>query len=132
LNVSFQISGLCFLLIILIEGRIKAACDLVAQYIPPNVKEGLLASYECVLSPKSPTLVLTLYSLAALHKHIQTNSVDGALKSATNTKDAESKAEADKKRKAVKASAGVEKLKKANVKGMAKMTSFFTKAEKSK
>ena len=33
----------------------------------------------------------------------------------------------DKKRKAVKASTGVEKLKKANVKGMAKLSSFFQK-----
>ena len=33
----------------------------------------------------------------------------------------------DKKRKAVKASTGVEKLKKANTKGMAKLSTFFQK-----
>jgi len=36
----------------------------------------------------------------------------------------------DKKRKASKASQGVESLKKANVNGMAKLSSFFKKAEK--
>ena len=38
-------------------------------------------------------------------------------------------ASGDKKRKAAKGSTGVEKLKKANVKGMAKLSSFFQKKE---
>ena len=38
-------------------------------------------------------------------------------------------ASGDKKRKAGKGSTGVEKLKKANVKGMAKLSSFFQKKE---
>lgn len=36
----------------------------------------------------------------------------------------------DKKRKAARASQGVESLKKVNVNGMAKLSSFFKKAEK--
>ena len=39
----------------------------------------------------------------------------------------EKEAEGDKKRKAAKASTGVEKLKKANIKGMAKLSTFFVK-----
>jgi ribonuclease H2 subunit B len=38
------------------------------------------------------------------------------------------KASADKKRKSAKASVGVEKLKKVNTTGMAKLSSFFSKA----
>ena len=56
------------------------------------------------------------------------------LKSATNTKKgAAGKAEGDgKKRKAAKGSHGVEQLKKVNTTGMAKLSSFFNKAEKAK
>ena len=30
------------------DGRIKAGCDLISQYIPPKVYTALLASYEFV------------------------------------------------------------------------------------
>ena len=74
--------------------------------------------------------VLSSFSLGALDKYLKdlhdqvTTSTDTKAKrgSKSSTKPGE-----DKKRKS-KASQGVEKLKKANVNGMAKLSSYFKKA----
>ncbi|KAJ2916776.1 hypothetical protein MD484_g3620, partial [Candolleomyces efflorescens] len=101
------------------EGRIKAACDLVGQYLSSSLKAELLSTYD----------------LSKLEKHLrETLEEDVPLKSSTNTakgKGATAK-DGDKKRKAVKSSHGVEQLKKANTAGMAKLSSFFTKKDKAK
>ncbi|KAF5316905.1 hypothetical protein D9611_003880 [Ephemerocybe angulata] len=101
------------------QGRIKAACELVGQYLSPATKAALLSSYD----------------LSALDKHLKANAeAEIPLKVATNTtkgKGAAAKGDDAKKRKApAKASHGVEQLKKANTTGMAKLSSFFTKKTK--
>ncbi|KDQ27721.1 hypothetical protein PLEOSDRAFT_1065053 [Pleurotus ostreatus PC15] len=92
------------------EGRIQASCDLVGQYISPELKAALLATYECTLQDTA------LASAAA-----DAISAD-KIKKSTKT------AGEDKKRKSAKGSTGVEKLKKANTKGMSKISSFFAKS----
>ncbi|KAH7913669.1 ribonuclease H2, subunit B [Hygrophoropsis aurantiaca] len=97
-------------------GRIRSACDLVAQYIPQDIYHSLLASYD-------------FKALEAYLKGLQTEQF--ARVAATNptktkiTKTASTE-DAGKKRKA-KGSQGVEKLKKANTNGMSKLSSFFKK-----
>lgn len=34
-----------------LAGRLRCACDLVSQYLPRDVYEQLLSSYECVSYP---------------------------------------------------------------------------------
>ncbi|KAJ2922730.1 hypothetical protein H1R20_g14368, partial [Candolleomyces eurysporus] len=101
------------------EGQIKATCDLIGQYLSPSLKAELLSSYD----------------LSKLEQHLKEGLVEEApLKASTNTakgKGTTSK-DGDKKRKATKASHGVEQLKKANTAGMAKLSNFFTKVEKAK
>ncbi|KAH6913811.1 ribonuclease H2, subunit B [Coprinopsis sp. MPI-PUGE-AT-0042] len=98
--------------------RTKAAVDMISQYLPPATKKDLLASYDFA--------ELDTYLLQQMQEQ-------APLKSATNAgkKGGATKAETDKKRKA-KGSHGVEQLKKANTTGMAKLSSFFNKAEKAK
>ncbi|TEB38289.1 hypothetical protein FA13DRAFT_736201 [Coprinellus micaceus] len=102
------------------QGRIKTTCELVSQYLSPSMKSELLASYD----------------LSALDKHLKSRLAEETLlKTTTNTGKGKggAKGEADKKRKApAKRSHGVDQLKKANTTGMAKLSSFFTKKEKSK
>ncbi|EGO25228.1 hypothetical protein SERLADRAFT_436986 [Serpula lacrymans var. lacrymans S7.9] len=103
-------------------GRVKAACDLISQYIPPSIYQTLLSSYD----------------FTALNAYLKTFSNEQAALLATNANTSKSKKknaatneeDTGKKRKnQVKSSNGVEKLKKANVNGMSKLSSFFKKAD---
>ncbi|KZT70988.1 hypothetical protein DAEQUDRAFT_688381 [Daedalea quercina L-15889] len=101
--------------------RTKAACELLSQYLLSDLYADLLKQYD----------------FAALNTHliaIQAEQTAIAESSAPAPKARKAKAQnqksdaAEKKRKAAsKSSNGVEKLKKANVKGMAKISSFFQK-----
>ena len=80
-------------------------------------------------------LTCSLFSFTALNAHIaaldalstapinESKSGKGGQKGKENDKDAKD----GKKRKAGSQGTGVEKLKKANIKGMSKLSSFFTK-----
>ncbi|PFH53808.1 hypothetical protein AMATHDRAFT_54330 [Amanita thiersii Skay4041] len=93
-------------------GRIRAACDLLSQYLPTNLRDTLLATYD--FSDLDAFLKKTLeQALSVIADKKPTKQV---LKST-----------GDKKRKG-KASHGVEQLKKVNVNGMAKLSAFFKKA----
>ncbi|KAJ7091174.1 ribonuclease H2, subunit B [Mycena epipterygia] len=92
-------------------GRIRAACDLVAQYTPPGIRSLLTASYD--FTP------LDLY-----FKSIEDENAALSVEKPVKVKAAPTTAE--KKRKPG-ASQGVEKLKKAKTGGMAKLSTFFTK-----
>ncbi|PPQ99458.1 hypothetical protein CVT24_005265 [Panaeolus cyanescens] len=95
-------------------GRIRAGCDLLSQY----------------LSPEDKALMLQAYDFSELDQHIQWLHEIAVKNAATTAPAKKGKADAkggDKKRKATKASHGVETLKKANVNGMAKISSFFNK-----
>ncbi|KAL4267731.1 Ribonuclease H2 subunit B [Pleurotus pulmonarius] len=100
------------------EGRLQASCDLVSQYISPELKAALLATYELSALDKH---VKAIQETALASAAIDVNG--GSDKGKKGTKAAE-----DKKRKSVKGSTGVEKLKKANTKGMSKISSFFAKS----
>ncbi|KAF7315468.1 hypothetical protein MIND_00061800 [Mycena indigotica] len=93
-------------------GRIRAACDLVCQYLPSNLRTLLLASYD----------------FSALEAHVR--SLEEERASLVVQKPSKSKAAptpVEKKRKDT--SQGVEKLKKAKTTGMAKLSTFFSKKE---
>ncbi|KAJ7602260.1 ribonuclease H2, subunit B [Roridomyces roridus] len=94
-------------------GRIRAACDLVAQYTPHGIRNLLLASYD--FAP-----------LDAYFKSIADENAAMAVEKPAKSKPAPKAAATDKKRKSG-ASQGVEKLKKVNTEGMAKLSTFFTK-----
>jgi ribonuclease H2 subunit B len=113
-------------------GRLKAACNLVSQYVPENICKLLLASYEYVsLHPSQTYCFLTLVvSFSSLDAHLKSLQEETAALVAADMNSMEVKEskstvseKANKKRKA--ASTGVEKLKKVNTKGMAKLSSFF-------
>ncbi|KAH9949549.1 ribonuclease H2, subunit B [Amylocystis lapponica] len=107
------------------SARVRAACDLVSQYITQDLYNALVASYEYVSQPlrleDSPNDDRN--ALAAL----VAENMDKVEEKESKTTGA---AADGKKRKAPKASFGVEKLKKANVKGMAKISNFFQKPAK--
>ncbi|KAJ7045731.1 ribonuclease H2, subunit B [Mycena alexandri] len=92
-------------------GRVRAACDLVAQYIPPEIRSLLTASYD--FTP-----------LDAHFKSIEDESAALAVDKPVKAKSAP--VVVDKKRKPG-TSQGVEKLKKAKTGGMAKLSTFFAK-----
>ncbi|KAJ7680532.1 ribonuclease H2, subunit B [Mycena polygramma] len=92
-------------------GRVRAACDLVAQYAPPGIRGLLVASYD--FAP-----------LDAYFKSIEDENAALAVDKPAKTKAAP--VTVDKKRKPA-ASQGVEKLKKAKTGGMAKLSTFFAK-----
>ncbi|EIN11896.1 hypothetical protein PUNSTDRAFT_111911 [Punctularia strigosozonata HHB-11173 SS5] len=113
-------------------GRIKAACDLLAQYLPQPIYTDLLASYDFT------TLDAHLQALreadAAAILANASNAAPTRKKGAPLGKKASSKSVVDddekgKKRKAGE-SVGVGKLKKANVIGMKPISSFFGAASK--
>jgi len=99
------------------SGRIKAGCDLISQYIPTSIYTALLASYDfTTLDTHLKTLQDETAALAVASSNTKLKRKDS------------SKAEDGKKKKVKsKASQGVDKLKKANINGMAKMSSFFKK-----
>ncbi|KAF9263337.1 hypothetical protein L218DRAFT_987713 [Marasmius fiardii PR-910] len=99
-------------------GRVKAACDLVAQYLSPEFRSLLLASYD----------------FTKLEEHFKKLEEEKMCVEAPSNGRKTKKGQSvdvgvDNKRKkgAAKGSQGVEKLKKANITGMAKMTTFFGK-----
>ncbi|KAJ6587130.1 ribonuclease H2, subunit B [Mycena vulgaris] len=92
-------------------GRIRAACDLVAQYTPPGIRSLLVASYD--FTP-----------LDAYFKSVEDENAALRVEKAVKPKPAPTTV--DKKRKPG-TSQGVEKLKKAKTGGMAKLSTFFTK-----
>ncbi|KAF7376320.1 hypothetical protein MSAN_00047500 [Mycena sanguinolenta] len=95
-------------------GRVRAACDLVAQYISPSIRASLTASYDFT-------------DLDAHFKSIEDANAAVAVEKVTKTKRAPAAVDkADKKRKSG-TSQGVEKLKKVNTGGMAKLSTFFSK-----
>lgn len=96
-------------------GRLKAACDLVSHYVPEHLQKRLLASYD----------------FTALDTHLKSLNDEAAALAAADmnkmelkeSKSSATEKAAGKKRKT--ASTGVEKLKKVNTKGMAKLSTFF-------
>ncbi|KAI9572127.1 ribonuclease H2, subunit B [Boletus coccyginus] len=96
-------------------GRTKLACELLGQYLPQGVYEELLATYDLV---KLDAHVKSLANEQSLVAPVINKSKAGPTAS-----------EGAKKRK--KGSQGVEKLKKANVSGMSKLSTFFTRKESS-
>jgi len=95
-------------------GRTRAACDLISHY----------------LSPENRTLLLASYDFGELDIYLQ-ETVDVLPSLTTEIAKKKSKEEKTKeegkKRKNAKGSLGVEKLKKANIDGMTKLSSFFNK-----
>ncbi|KAJ4001600.1 ribonuclease H2, subunit B [Lentinula boryana] len=101
-------------------GRLKIACDLIAQYIPSDLHTLLSASYDFA--------ELDVY-LEKLEEERRLKAQEASANTRSRkkvVKKEDSKEKADK-RKAPKQSQGVEKLKKANINGMAKLSTFFTK-----
>ncbi|XP_006460823.1 hypothetical protein AGABI2DRAFT_192416 [Agaricus bisporus var. bisporus H97] len=97
-------------------GQLRAACELVGHYLSPTLRDMLYASYDFT---KLDTFLKS--------------AIDEAMTSiaASQNKKAGNKTTTEgKKRKAAKGSLGVETLKKVNVDGMAKLSTFFKKADK--
>ncbi|OBZ68359.1 hypothetical protein A0H81_11736 [Grifola frondosa] len=105
---------------LLATGRLRSACDLISQYIPQDVYTSLLSSYDfTALEAYLKAAQAELFNLAAADMN-KMEAKESGQKSVDN-----------KKRKGQqKPSQGVEKLKKANIKGMAKISSFFQKPGK--
>ncbi|CAL1707637.1 unnamed protein product [Somion occarium] len=100
------------------SGHLKAACDLVSQYIPQDLHDELQAFYD----------------FAALNAHLDANQKELSALAASKMSNIEAresgkavKADGKKRKGPTKGSHGVEKLKKVNTKGMAKLSSFFQK-----
>ncbi|KAG1734686.1 ribonuclease H2, subunit B [Suillus paluster] len=121
------------------SGRIKLACELLSQYLPRDILQDLIASYDF---SKLDAHLKTVRDeeLALLAAAPDTGKRTKAAKAGTagngNQKkkkdvrvaDAVATDDGDKKRKKdAKSSHGVEKLKKVNVAGMSKLSTFFTK-----
>ncbi|KAF9454028.1 hypothetical protein P691DRAFT_798942 [Macrolepiota fuliginosa MF-IS2] len=102
------------------SGQLRAACDLLAQYLSPAMRDSLYASYDFTKLDVflKNAAAETMASIAAIP--VNGGKVKTSAKVATE----------GKKRKAAKGSHGVETLKKANVNGMAKLSTFFKKTEK--
>jgi len=99
-------------------GRIKLACELLGQYLPRDIHEELLATYDLAkLDAHVKSLVNLELSLAS-ESNAVTKKKGGSATVSEGTK---------KRKKDSKGSQGVEKLKKANVSGMSKLSTFFTK-----
>ncbi|KAG7446298.1 uncharacterized protein BT62DRAFT_931747 [Guyanagaster necrorhizus] len=97
--------------VLLAAAKMKIACDLICQYLPPPESASLLASYDFA-------------DLTAFMKQLEEENLTTIANSGKGTKTLK-ETNGDKKRKITKGSQGVEKLKKANVKGMAKLSTFF-------
>ncbi|KAG9017712.1 hypothetical protein FRB90_000197 [Tulasnella sp. 427] len=106
--------------------RTKGACETLSQYLPAEVYEALLASYD----------------FTALDAHLKALAAADDSASAVITQGKENVDESGAKAKAKDAkggkkggkggagSRGIQQLAKANVQGMAKLSSFFTKKDK--
>ncbi|KAG2148434.1 ribonuclease H2, subunit B [Suillus cothurnatus] len=121
-------------------GRIKLACELLSQYLPRDVLQDLIASYDLskldahVKMVRDEELALLAVAPDTRKRAKPTKSAAAGDKNQKRKKDTEATANADvaasgdgdKKKKDAKSSHGVEKLKKANVAGMSKLSTFFT------
>ncbi|KAL5485367.1 hypothetical protein ACEPAI_8009 [Sanghuangporus weigelae] len=102
---------------LLMSGRLKLACDLISQYVSPEIHEELLSKFD----------------FSALTKHIasleQMDLSNNTTTACGNAQKAQVSGDKNGKKRKVTGpeSAGVAKLKKANTKGMAKLSSFFQK-----
>ena len=118
-----------------VVGRIKAACDLVSQYLPPDTYKSLKASYEYVLFPTfgHGSFAYGPLSFSPLDEYLKALEDEMAAMAVVNApaskpKKANGDEQDGKKRKIKpKGSQGTEKLKKANLNGMSKISSFFQK-----
>lgn len=114
-----------------LAARLKAGCDLISQYLPSRLYTELLSSYEYVRFQTATVSFLTsglsFTKLDAYLKVLQDEaaaSIANTNTSKTNTKTSEKD---DGKKRKSKSSQGVDKLKKANTNGMAKLSTFFKK-----
>ncbi len=117
----------------------RCACDLVSQYLPRDVYAQLLSSYEYgTFSNRLPHVYLTVLtrSFAALDAYMKVIKEESMALAAVNmnaveareSKDmADGKAAGNDKKRKGRGSMGVEKLKKANIKGMSQLSTFFQK-----
>jgi len=97
---------------LLAQARTKASCEILSHYLSPLWKEKLLASYDFTL------LDVHLKALAdETQATLSRADSEPKLKDATNAPN----------KKPKRGTVGVEKLKKVNVTGMAKLSNFFTK-----
>jgi len=96
-------------------GRLRIACEIVSQYLTPDLSQELIA----------------LYELAALNEYVRTLAEETIVITSARSVGNAREATNDKKRKAVtQLSNGVSKLMKVNTSGMAKISSFFKKTLK--
>lgn len=123
------------------SGRIKLACELLSQYLPRDILQDLIASYDLskldahVKTVRDEELSLLAVAPDTRKRSKPAKSVAAGNKNQKRKKDAEATVNADtdasgdgdKKKKGAKSSHGVEKLKKVNVAGMSKLSTFFTK-----
>jgi len=98
-------------------GRIKAGCDLISHYVPPGIYSALLVSYD-----------FTKLDSYLQNLHDETTALAATNSNTSKTKRKEKGDDERKRKNKSKVSQGVDKLKKANINGMAKMSSFFNKA----
>ncbi|KAG6333383.1 hypothetical protein ID866_5701 [Astraeus odoratus] len=104
-------------------GRTRLACDLLAQYLPPDISTELLALYDFKrLDAHIEALQQQRLNLLSANVTITTTNKKDKKSTSTVSED-----NSRKRKKETKGSHGVEKLKKANVDGMAKLSTFFVK-----
>ncbi|KAG2150542.1 ribonuclease H2, subunit B [Suillus clintonianus] len=121
------------------SGRIKLACELLSQYLPRDVLQDLIASYDFskldahLKTIRDEELALLAVAPDTRKRTKATKAVAAGDKNQKRKKDAKN-TDADaagdgdkKKKKDAKSSHGVEQLKKASVAGMSKLSTFFTK-----
>ncbi|KAG8863260.1 hypothetical protein FRB96_008751 [Tulasnella sp. 330] len=104
------------------SARVRGACDVLAQYLPPDVAGELVASFD-------------FNALEAHHQALrdEESTTVSAKIAKENTAPKEAMADTGKKAKGGKnatPSQGVKKLSKVNVQGMSKLNTFFTKKDK--
>ncbi|EIW83182.1 hypothetical protein CONPUDRAFT_136310 [Coniophora puteana RWD-64-598 SS2] len=105
-------------------GRTKAACEILSQYLSPEIYQQVLSSYDFSS--------LDTYLKTLNDNHLvpveSGNSTAKAKKGSRDNVAGATQSDGAKKRKApAKGSHGVEKLKKANTNGMSKLSTFFQK-----
>jgi len=115
-------------------GHTRAACDLLAQYLPAHIRNMLLASYEYVQSMllRAFSHLLFFASFTKLDMHLKILGGDIPAPLVSFKANDSAPVAVEKKRKGAKSSQGVEKLKKVDTTGMSKLSSFFNKAEKTR
>ncbi|KAG7098771.1 hypothetical protein E1B28_000679 [Marasmius oreades] len=98
-------------------GRVKTACDLVSQYLSPDFRSLLLASYDFKkLDEYYKTLEEEKMCMEAPTNDAKKTKKEQSLDGIVDNK---------RKKGTIKGTQGVEKLKKVNINGMAKLTTFF-------